>query len=119
NKKAVYASPENVSKLHGQQNLEAKQAAKVLADAQQLKETLASPKTIVQFAEHVGPDGRLNGSVTAKEIADQLAKQYQLSVDKRKLDLSQPIKTVGLHEIPAKLHQKVSASIKVNISQLD
>ncbi|OLQ29291.1 50S ribosomal protein L9, partial [Oenococcus oeni] len=83
NKKAVYASPENISKLNGQQNLEAKKAAEILEEAKQLKNKLASTKTIVQFSEHVGPDGRLNGSVTAKEIADQLAKQFNLTVDKR------------------------------------
>ncbi|OIL66371.1 50S ribosomal protein L9, partial [Oenococcus oeni] len=104
NKKAVYASPENISKLNGQQNLEAKKAAEILEEAKQLKNKLASTKTIVQFSEHVGPDGRLNGSVTAKEIADQLAKQFNLTVDKRKLQLPQPIKTIGLHEVPAKLH---------------
>ncbi|OIM73957.1 50S ribosomal protein L9, partial [Oenococcus oeni] len=93
NKKAVYASPENISKLNGQQNLEAKKAAEILEEAKQLKNKLASTKTIVQFSEHVGPDGRLNGSVTAKEIADQLAKQFNLTVDKRKLQLPQPIKT--------------------------
>ncbi|OIL95995.1 50S ribosomal protein L9, partial [Oenococcus oeni] len=103
NKKAVYASPENISKLNGQQNLEAKKAAEILEEAKQLKNKLASTKTIVQFSEHVGPDGRLNGSVTAKEIADQLAKQFNLTVDKRKLQLPQPIKTIGLHEVPAKL----------------
>ncbi|OIL96039.1 50S ribosomal protein L9, partial [Oenococcus oeni] len=92
NKKAVYASPENISKLNGQQNLEAKKAAEILEEAKQLKNKLASTKTIVQFSEHVGPDGRLNGSVTAKEIADQLAKQFNLTVDKRKLQLPQPIK---------------------------
>ncbi|OIK97895.1 50S ribosomal protein L9, partial [Oenococcus oeni] len=97
NKKAVYASPENISKLNGQQNLEAKKAAEILEEAKQLKNKLASTKTIVQFSEHVGPDGRLNGSVTAKEIADQLAKQFNLTVDKRKLQLPQPIKTIGLH----------------------
>ncbi|OIL70824.1 50S ribosomal protein L9, partial [Oenococcus oeni] len=109
NKKAVYASPENISKLNGQQNLEAKKAAEILEEAKQLKNKLASTKTIVQFSEHVGPDGRLNGSVTAKEIADQLAKQFNLTVDKRKLQLPQPIKTIGLHEVPAKLHTQVSA----------
>ncbi|OIK95217.1 50S ribosomal protein L9, partial [Oenococcus oeni] len=108
NKKAVYASPENISKLNGQQNLEAKKAAEILEEAKQLKNKLASTKTIVQFSEHVGPDGRLNGSVTAKEIADQLAKQFNLTVDKRKLQLPQPIKTIGLHEVPAKLHTQVS-----------
>ncbi|MFV4966671.1 50S ribosomal protein L9 [Oenococcus oeni] len=119
NKKAVYASPENISKLNGQQNLEAKKAAEILEEAKQLKNKLASTKTIVQFSEHVGPDGRLNGSVTAKEIADQLAKQFNLTVDKRKLQLPQPIKTIGLHEVPAKLHTQVSAMIKVNVSELN
>ncbi|OIK97870.1 50S ribosomal protein L9, partial [Oenococcus oeni] len=113
------ASPENISKLNGQQNLEAKKAAEILEEAKQLKNKLASTKTIVQFSEHVGPDGRLNGSVTAKEIADQLAKQFNLTVDKRKLQLPQPIKTIGLHEVPAKLHTQVSAMIKVNVSELN
>ncbi|OIL16497.1 hypothetical protein ATW98_09765 [Oenococcus oeni] len=43
----------------------------------------------------------------------------KLTVDKRKLQLPQPIKTIGLHEVPAKLHTQVSAMIKVNVSELN
>ncbi|KGO32528.1 50S ribosomal protein L9 [Oenococcus alcoholitolerans] len=118
NKKAVYASPENISRLNGQQKLEEKKAAELLEQAKHIKNKLESKNTVLKFSEHVGPDGRLNGSVTSKDIADQLKKQYGISVDKRKLDLTQPIKTVGLHEVSAKLHQQVTSKIKVSIAQI-
>ncbi len=117
NKKAVYASPQNISKLHGQQKLAEKKANKILENSKSLKKRLELNKTILEFSQNVGPDGRLNGSVTSKDIVNQLKKQFSINIDKRKLILPRPIKTVGLHEISVKLHPKVTSAIKVNISQ--
>ncbi|MDR2661010.1 MAG: 50S ribosomal protein L9 [Lactobacillaceae bacterium] len=116
NKKAIFASQENLSKFNGQQKLEEKNAAAVLKSAQELKNKIESPKTIVKFNEGIGPDGRLNGAITGKNIADQLIKQFNLEIDKRKMDLKNPIHTLGVHEIEVKLHQQVIAKLKVEVS---
>lgn len=117
NKKAEFASPENISKFNGQKNLEDKNAASVLKDAKDLKSKIENNKTVVKFQESVGPDGRLNGAVTSKEIVEQLKKQFDLIIDKKKMNMPTPIHTIGLHEIEVKLHREVTAKLKVQVSE--
>ncbi|MDR0899748.1 MAG: 50S ribosomal protein L9 [Lactobacillaceae bacterium] len=114
NKKAVYASPENLSKFNGQKKLDEKNAAAELQAAKDLKAEIEKVNTKVQFHESVGPDGRLNGAVTAKNVSEQLEAQYGLKVDKRKIDMDK-IHTLGIHKIPAKIHQQVIANIQVEV----
>ncbi|MFA5526986.1 MAG: 50S ribosomal protein L9 [Peptostreptococcales bacterium] len=62
-----------------------------------------------------GEGGRLFGSVTSKDIADQLEEQYQISIDKKKMQLEGPIKEVGLFHIPIKLYPEIAAKLKVEV----
>ena len=73
---------------------------------------------LVQFSEKVGPDGRTFGSITAKKIVEELAKQYGLKVNKRAIALDHPIRAIGMIEVPVKLHKEVSADIKLNIKEM-
>ena len=83
-----------------------KQAAKALADR------LASSKVIVEIK--CGENGKTFGSVTTKEISDALNKQgYE--VDKRKIELKEPLKTIGSYKINIKLHPEISAQIDLEI----
>lgn len=61
-----------------------------------------------------GENGKTFGSITAKEIADALAKQGY-NIDKRKIELSSPIKTVGLYTVSAKLHSEVQVKFNVEV----
>ena len=66
----------------------------------------------MEFERKAGENDQMFGSVTAGDIADALAaKGY--TVDKRRIQLDQPIKTLGEYQVPAKLHREVTASIKV------
>ncbi|HKQ36666.1 MAG TPA: 50S ribosomal protein L9, partial [Verrucomicrobiae bacterium] len=62
-----------------------------------------------------GEDGKMFGAVTAGTIADELGHQFDIHLDKRKIHLEQPIRTVGDHEIDLRLHQEIAAKLKVHI----
>ena len=68
----------------------------------------------VQIEKRVGEHGHLFGSVTANEIADALMEKG-IEVDKRRIELSSPIKNIGLHDVEVRLHRDVSASIQVEV----
>ncbi|MGL5440453.1 MAG: 50S ribosomal protein L9 [Filifactoraceae bacterium] len=62
-----------------------------------------------------GDGGRLFGSITSKDIAEELEKQYKISIDKRKILLEEPIRVLGVQNVDIKLHQKVTTSLKVQV----
>ena len=68
----------------------------------------------VQVQKRVGEHGQLFGSVTANEIADALEAKG-VNVDKRRIELAHPIKTVGMHDVEVRLHKDVSAQIQVEV----
>lgn len=68
----------------------------------------------VRIEKRVGDHGQLFGSVTANEIADALLEKG-IEVDKRRIELGQPIKTLGVHEVEVRLHRDVSAPIEVEV----
>ena len=62
-----------------------------------------------------GENGKVFGSITAKEIAENLEKQYKIIVDKKKINLQEPIKNLGTFNIEIKLYDGVIAKLKVNV----
>jgi large subunit ribosomal protein L9 len=68
----------------------------------------------VTLARKAGEGDRLFGSITAQDIADALAKQG-VAVDKRKIELEHPIKTLGAHAVPVRLHHEVQAELRVQV----
>jgi large subunit ribosomal protein L9 len=68
----------------------------------------------LEIAVQVGEEGKLFGSVTAAQIAELLEAQG-VSVDRRKLELAEPIKDVGEHRVPLRLHREVVASVRLNV----
>lgn len=114
---AKEATSQAIGELKGKQKSEEKAAAELLADAKQLKFELEKEEHRIQFAEKVGPDGRTFGSITAKKIAEELNKQFGLTVDKRHIHLDQPIRAIGLIEVPVKLHKEVEGQIKLRVKE--
>lgn len=114
---AKEATSQAIGELAGKQKSEAKHAAELLADAKQLKIELDKEENRVQFVEKVGPDGRTFGSITAKKIAEELKKQFGLTVDKRGIQLDHPIRAIGLIEVPVKLHKEVEGKIKLQVKE--
>lgn len=62
-----------------------------------------------------GENGKVFGSITAKEIAENLEKQYKIIVDKKKINLQEPIKNLGTFNIEIKLYDSIVAKLKVNV----
>ena len=65
----------------------------------------------------MGEGGRTFGSVSSKEIAVEVKKQMNLDIDKKKIQLKDSIKTLGTHNVPVKLHAKVTAELKVVVTE--
>ena len=114
-KLGVEATPANLAKLKQQKAYEAKVAAQLLAEAQELAKSLEG-KSLVMKAK-VGQGGRLFGAIASKEIAQEVKKQMGLDLDKKKIVLPEPIKTLGAHEIAVRLHKDVTAKLAVNVEE--
>lgn len=71
----------------------------------------------IQIEVKSGEDGRLFGSITSKEIAEQLKKQKNIDIDKRKILMDEPIRTLGSTLVEIKLHQKVTTKIRVDVKE--
>lgn len=110
---AEEATPANLKKLKAQQKKEAEQLQEEIKQAEQLKDKLSN--ITVEIKAKSGEDGRLFGSVTSKQIADTLKKSHKIEVDRRKIELKDPLRSLGHHKITVKLHQEVSGTINVHI----
>ena len=116
-KLAKEATNQAISELRGQQKSKEKARAEMIAEAESIKAKLAEEATLVQFVEKVGPDGRTFGSITSKKIAEELDKQFGIKVDKRHIQLDHPLRSVGLVDVPVKLYQDVTGTIKLSIKE--
>ncbi|MBD7894187.1 50S ribosomal protein L9 [Limosilactobacillus sp. Sa3CUN2] len=114
---AKQATNAAMSQLAGQQRAEKKHAAEELAEAKELKKVLEDDKTVVELTGKAGTDGRMFGSVSTKQIATALQKQFNVKIDKRKIELAAPIKALGYVNVPIKLHPQVTAEIRVHIAE--
>lgn len=110
---AVEATPANLKKLEAQKKKEAQQAQQELEEAKQLKEKLANIK--VEITAKSGEGGRLFGSITSKQIAVQLQKQHNIKVDRRKIEMEDAIRSLGVTRVDIKLHSEVMATLDVHV----
>lgn len=115
NQLAKEANKENMAELKGKQKAQAKHEAEILAEAKELKAFIEKEETVVTIKAKAGEDGRLFGSIPSKQITDAFNAQYQLKIDKRKVELKQPIRSLGFTNVPVKLHNEVTATIRVHV----
>jgi large subunit ribosomal protein L9 len=109
---ALEATEDNIKRTEAQRkNIEVKRI-KLKEDAQKIKERLA--EVVVTIAQKAGEEDKLYGSVTSMDIADELERQG-ITVDRRKVILDKPIKSLGEFPVSIKLHPNVTASIKVKV----
>ncbi|HVT91582.1 MAG TPA: 50S ribosomal protein L9 [Bryobacteraceae bacterium] len=109
---AVAATESNKKIVEQERQAHLRKEAKVAADAQDLAKLLANASvTIVQKA---GENDQLFGSVTAKDVAEAL-EQQNYSIDRRKVLLDEPIKSLGEHKVTIRLHKDVSVEIPVHV----
>ncbi|MBO6107873.1 MAG: 50S ribosomal protein L9 [Eubacterium sp.] len=105
------ATPKALNDLKLKKQNEEKVAAEKLAEAKALAEDIASKS--IEVSIRAGQDGRAFGAVSTKEISTAARMQLGLELDKHKIILKEPIKNLGTYQVPLKLHQGVTAELKV------
>ena len=110
---AIEASSGNLNTVRQQKKAEEKRKSEELAAAEQLKERLE--KLTVTLQAKAGEGGRLFGSITNKEVAEMLDKQHGIKLDKRKIQLSEPIKELGTTQVEVKVYPGVTGSLNVRV----
>jgi large subunit ribosomal protein L9 len=109
---AVVANPKNLREIDHQKAVATAKAVKLKASAEAIAKRLAA--TPVTLKRKVGEQDKLFGSVTALDIAEALAARG-LEIDRRAIDLAEPIKTLGDFEVGVKLHHDVVGKAKVKV----
>ena len=112
-KLGVEATTKNMNDLKLQNQHAEKVAREKLEAARKLAEEIG--KLQVQVSIKTGEGGKIFGSVSTKEIAAAVKEQFDLELDKKKMQLPEGIKSLGVHEVPIKLHPKVTATLKVKV----
>jgi len=111
--KAVPATAERVHQVEHQQRVISEKRAKELTDLESVKARLDA--THLEIEAQSGEEGKLFGSVTAQNLADLLASKG-LEVDRRKIVLAEPIKTIGEHNVAIRLRSDIVAEFKVTVT---
>ena len=111
----VKATSKNVNDLKLQKAHQDKVAAQQLADAQALAAEIAEKAVEVQMK--VGEGGKTFGAISTKEIAAAAKEQLDLGLDKKKISVDEPIRSLGVHQVKIKLHPKVTATLAVKVAE--
>lgn len=112
-KQALEATGKNLNDLKLKKANDERIAAENLEAAKELGRKLEQSEITVKIK--VGEGGKTFGSVSSKEIAEEVKSQLGFDVDKKKVQLKDAIKVVGVHEVKIKLHSQVTAVLKVNV----
>jgi large subunit ribosomal protein L9 len=107
---AEVATPARVADLERRDAQRALQEARTVEQAETIAETLR--KTVLRFEVNAGPQGTLFGSVTPTDIADEIWRTRKIRVDRRKIDLDDPIKRIGRYEVPIAVFEDVRVDVK-------
>lgn len=110
---AKEATDGSVKELEHQNAAKVKKEEQALLEAKALAERLS--KLEITFKTKAGEGGRLFGSITNKDVADQIKVKHQLDIDKKKISMDQPIRNLGTTTVTVKVYPKVTAQIKVHV----
>lgn len=113
-KQALEATGKNLNDLKLKKANDEKIAAENLSAAKELGKKIEGSEITISIK--VGEGGKTFGSVSSKEIAEEVKKQLGFDVDKKKVQLKDAIKAVGTHEVKIKLHPQVTTTLKVNVA---
>lgn len=114
-KLGIEATSKNLNDLKLQNQNAEKIAAQKLADAKELAVKIEEKAVIVKIK--AGEGGKTFGSVSTKEIAAEFKKQFGFEIDKKKMVLDEPIRTMGSHIIQVKVHKDVTAKLTVKVQE--
>lgn len=111
-KLAVAATSANKKIVEQERDAYLRREAKAKGEAEDLGRMLGN--VVITITQRAGEEGHLFGSVTAKDIADALERQ-NYTIDRRKIQLEDPIKNTGEYKVPVRLHREVTTEIAVNV----
>lgn len=114
-KLAIEANADNINTMKQQEKARARQIEQEKAEAQEIKQKLEGLTVII--AASAGKNGKLFGSITSKDIADELKKQHGIAIDSKRIAQSDPIKSFGTFEVKCKLGHEISGTINVVIKE--
>ncbi len=112
---AIVASPSALKQAEKLRQASIKRDAETLEEARKLAAIL--DKIHLSFRVKAGENDRLFGAITAGDISEALERDHQITIDKRKIELEQPIKELGEHRVSLKLHPEVPAAVSVSVER--
>lgn len=110
---AVAYTKGSAQKLDNQIKEKEEMDAKNVEEANKIKQKLE--KETIKFVVKTGKDGRVFGSISSKQIADELNKK-EYKIDKKNIDIKNTINTLGVHNVEVRLHKKVMANLKIQLT---
>jgi large subunit ribosomal protein L9 len=113
NNLAILATTGNLKTWENEKKARERRAAKDLDGAKELAASLGK-KNFAMKAK-AGEEGKLFGSVTSQDIAEFVKEQTKIELDKKKIDLSEPIKKTGTYKVPVKIHKSVIAELNIEV----
>lgn len=114
-KLAVPADAKNMSLLNAKKASEKHKKDVEFEEAKKVQEKMKT--IVVKVQTKAGENGKTFGSITSKEIADNLEEQFKIKVDKKKITLSEPIKTLGTYIVNVKLFEGVIGKLTVSVTE--
>jgi large subunit ribosomal protein L9 len=111
---AVAATDANRKIVEQERQAHLRKEAKLAGEAQDLAKLLSA--VTLTISRKAGENDQLFGSVTAADVADALAAQ-KYTIDRRKIQLDEPIRSLGEHKVPVRLHREVTAEVTVNVTR--
>lgn len=112
---AILATKQAINELEGKKGAEEYKRNQEELKASNIAERLKDVK--VSLKAKAGKEGKLFGSITSKDVADALKAQFNITVDKRKIDLPDGIKTCGIREVNVTLYPKIVGTFKVEVTE--
>ncbi|HUV04385.1 MAG TPA: 50S ribosomal protein L9 [Armatimonadota bacterium] len=110
---AVAATKPNLAELEKRRKIEEARGEKTVGEAKDLAERLAEVQITIKGK--VGTGTKLYGAITHADIADELEKQTGIKIDKRKIELEEPIKSLGTYDVPVRLHRDAVTHLKLEV----
>lgn len=110
---AVEANAENMSKLKAKKDSNAYKKSQEKEEAKKIADKLS--KILLKVPVKAGENGKIFGGVSAKEVSDLLKEEYKIEVDKKKIELKETIKTLGVRTLTIKLYEGVIGNLKIDV----
>ena len=112
---AVIADGKAINEMQGKKASEEHRVEVEREQAKENAEKLSAMELVIRTSG--APDGRLYGAVTNKEISEQLKQNYSIDIDKRKIELAEPIKAFGCYHAKIKLYSEINADLKITVTE--